>query len=568
MNPTNSDRKATAADRNDADSETGDGTDAPTESRAEMLRARRRGQAKVTELPRKGRDGRAENRDGGQDDNSAEAADRTDEAAADDDDQNAGDQDEGDQDEGDDSSNGDGEQKLDRRTERRLERAALIEQREELKHKQLQQEVAEMQAAAERRNAAREQAEAPQAPAPPEAPDAPAAAPEETPSPALAALVRPVPRARIRMRHVLVLLSFLVIAVAPPVTAAWYLWTRAYDRYTSIAGFSVRTEEIGSAFQLLGGVASLTGSSSSSDSEVLYQFIQSPELVAKVQEKLDLRKIWSKADPAIDPIYAYHAPGTIEDLTAYWQRMVKVYSDQGSGLLDLEVQAFTPEDAQAIAKAIYDESSSMINRLSAIARDDGTRYARQELDQTVEQLKKAREEITRFRNVNQIVDPAASIQSQMGILSSLQSQLAQTLVDLDLLRQSTTENDPRIAQAERRIEAIRDRIADERRKLGIGTGEGASADDSAFADLVGEYERLTVDLEFAQQSYTAARSAYDSAVAEAQHKTRYLAAHVSPTLPESAAYPRRTMLLSLVVIFSLLGWAIIVLIGYSLRDRR
>lgn len=377
----------------------------------------------------------------------------------------------------------------------------------------------------------------------------------------------PVPSARVRKRHTIMALSFLVLVAIPIGVSAWYLWAQAKDRYVSFAGFSVRTEEIGSAFELLGGVAEVSGSSSK-DTDILFKFIQSPELVARVDERLDLRALWAKADPAEDPVFAYHPPGTIEDMTDYWKRVVGVYSDNGTGLIDLEVQAFTPEDAQTIAEAIYEESSTMINRLSAIARADSTRYAREELDQAEERLKKAREALTRFRNENQIVDPSASIQSQMGILSSLQEQLAQTLIDLDLFRQTASGDDPRIIQAERRVAAIEERIEEERRKLGMGAHPEGKINSSAFADLMGEYERLSVDLEFAQNSYTAALSTYDSAVAEARRQSRYLAAHVSPTLPQAPIYPRRATLLGLVSLFLLLGWATLVLIGYSLRDRR
>lgn len=314
----------------------------------------------------------------------------------------------------------------------------------------------------------------------------------------------------------------------------------------------------------------MAGTSSSPDTEILYSFIQSPEMVAAAQAKLDLRTLWSKADPIMDPVFAYHPPGAIEDLTKYWSRMVKVYSDSGSGLIDVEVQAFAPQDAHTIARFVYDESSSMINRLSDIARNDATRYAREELEQAELRLADAREALTRFRNRTQIVDPQASIQSQMGILSSLQAQLAQTFVDLDLLQQTTSQGDPRITQAERRVEAIEARIAEERRKLGIGTAmAGQDAPDSqAFADLVGEYERLIVEQEFAQQTYTSALASYNSALAEARRQSRYLAAHVAPTLPEASIYPQRVKLLGMVALFAFLTWAVTVLIGYSLRDRR
>ncbi|WP_220748757.1 MULTISPECIES: capsule biosynthesis protein [Jannaschia] len=381
-----------------------------------------------------------------------------------------------------------------------------------------------------------------------------------------------------RGRHWLITLSFLLLVVAPTALCAWYLWERAADRYVSTAGFSVRTEEAGSAIESLAGITGLSGSSSS-DTDILYDFIQSQQLVRQVQDSLDLRTIWSKVPPDQDPIYAYHPPGTIEDLTAYWRRMVKVYNIGSTGLLELRVQAFDPDDAQRIAQEIQARSSDMINELSAIAREDATRYARDELDGAVERLKVARQAITRFRNRTQIVDPQASIQSQMGILSSLQGELAQTLIDLDILVQTAPANDPRIVQLKRRIETIESRIAEERSKLGLGsrprndegqdeggTAEGGELD--AFADLVGEYESLIVDLNFAEQSYTAALAGYDSSLAESRRQSRYLAAHVRPTLAESAAHPERTKLISLVALFSFLAWGIIVLAAYALRDRR
>lgn len=381
-------------------------------------------------------------------------------------------------------------------------------------------------------------------------------------------VARPVRPARLRSRHLMAFLSFFLLVVGPTALSAWYLWNRAYDRYVSEAGFSVRTEEMGPAIaNLFGALGGMSGSSSS-DTDILYRFIQSPDLVRTVNERVDLRAMWAKADPSVDPVYAFHPPGTIEDVVEYWGRMVKVYSD-GAGLIDLEVQAFTPEDALLLADVIYEESSSMINQLSAIAREDATRYARADLTEAEERVASARESLTRFRNRTQIVDPQASIESQVGILSQLQGQLAQALVDLDLLQQSTSPGDPRISQTERRIEAIEDRIELEQAKFGIGsTDPTAMEDGEAFADLVGEYERLLAEREFAETSYAAARASFETAVGEARRQSRYLAAHVRPTLAEAPSYPQRFTVLGLVLTFSFLAWAFLVLVGYALRDRK
>lgn len=406
----------------------------------------------------------------------------------------------------------------------------------------------------------------PQAPgtgpkAPPAAPKVPPAAPKAQPA---AAPVRPpAAPARPRRRHWLVLSTFLLCVVAPVAVAAWYLWSVADDQFASTVGFSVRKEETTSAVELLGGITELSGSSSS-DTDILYEFIQSQKLVSTLDAQLGLEEIWSK--PVDDPVFAYDPEGTIEDLLSYWKRMVRVSYDTSGGLIEVRVLAFTAEDATRIAEGIFEESSKMINELSAIAREDAVSYARDELAASVERLKQAREAVTRFRNEKQIVDPTVDIQTQAGLLGTLQGQLAEALIEVDLLSDTARANDPRVAQAQRRVGVIQARIDEERRKLGI-SGDG-SENREVFANIVGEYERLIVDREFAEQTYVSALAARDVAQAEALRKSRYLAAHVQPTLAERAEYPRREVMIGLFALFVFLVWAITLLVAYSLRDRR
>ena len=93
------------------------------------------------------------------------------------------------------------------------------------------------------------------------------------------------------------------------------------DQFATTTSFSVRKEDIGTAMELLGGITTL-GDSSAPDADILYDYLSSPRLVAEIDQELDLRRIWSKA--AGDPVFAYAAPGTIEDLTDHWQRMVRI----------------------------------------------------------------------------------------------------------------------------------------------------------------------------------------------------------------------------------------------------
>lgn len=373
----------------------------------------------------------------------------------------------------------------------------------------------------------------------------------------------PAAPARIRARHQFVLLTFCLFVLLPTAVTAYYLWVRAQDQYASTVGFTVRTEESSSTLSLLGGITGLSGASSS-DTDILFEFIQSQKLVATLQDRLDLRAIWSK--PENDWYFRFEPSGSIEDLVEYWPSMVKIFYDSSTGLIEVQVRAFSAAEATAIAGALVEESSEMINALSAIAREDTIRYARQELEGAVERLKSAREEVTRFRNSNQLVDPTVDLQAQAGLLGNLQSSLAEALIEIDLLQDTTRAGDPRLIQAQRRVEVIEARIAAERRKLGLGGSEGEEQD--ALATIVGEYERLAVEREFAESAYVTTLASYDAALAEARRQSRYLGAYVAPTLAETSRYPERMLLLTLVSLFLFLGWAIGVLIWYALKDRR
>lgn len=375
----------------------------------------------------------------------------------------------------------------------------------------------------------------------------------------------PVGIAQPRRRHWLLLASFLALVVLPTVLWAWYLWARASDQYVSTVGFSVRKEQSVPSIDLLGGLSSFAGGGGggASDTDILYEYIRSQDMVEKIDAELDLRTRFSRDWPH-DFVFAFDPEGHVEDLTDYWQRQVKVLYDSSTALITLNVSAFSPEDAQQIAAAVFKQSSDKINELSAIAQEDATRLAKLELDKTRDELTVTRQAMTAFRMKSQIVDPEADLAGQMGVLSGLQAQLAEVLVAHDLLIENAQPTDHRVTQSQQKIDALRRLIDAERSKFGA---EGQGPAGESYAQLMAEYEKLAVDREFAEGAYRTARIAYETALAEAQRQSRYLAAHIEPKVAQSSTEPNRTWLLLMVAGMLLAGWSILVLIYYSIRDR-
>ncbi|MEX3317137.1 sugar transporter [Sulfitobacter sp. PS-8MA] len=381
----------------------------------------------------------------------------------------------------------------------------------------------------------------------------------------------PAAPAQMKRRHWGQVVSFILLVILPVAVTGFYLFAIAKDQYASTTGFSVQREEGATASDFLGIIPGLGGGSGASDTDILYEFIQSQRLVDLVDQKLDLRahysRYWDGDLLTADKVFSLWPDADAEDLLWFWKRIVRISYDQGSGLIEVQVLAFDPDYAQAIATEIVAQSQIMINRLSDTARRDATRYALDDLQQSLDRLKEAREALTDFRTRTQIVDPAADLQSRLGVMSNLQQQLAQAFIDFDLLLGASSPDDPRVAQARRRIAVIQERIASERESFASDDATNGQINED-YPNLIAEFERLTVDREYAEEAYRAALTALDVARASAARQSRYLATYIDPTRAESSQYPQRFIILGLTALFLVMAWSIFALIYYSIRDRR
>ncbi|QJD18302.1 capsule biosynthesis protein [Paracoccus sanguinis] len=382
-------------------------------------------------------------------------------------------------------------------------------------------------------------------------------------APPAAAMRPPAAAAAPRRRHWMLVVSFIMFVIIPSALWGWYLWTRAVDQYTSTVGFSVRREEGGSPMDMFGGIFGAKASSTASDTDILYEFIRSPDLVSRADKALDIRGMFSRPWPQ-DFLFAFDPSGTIEDLTDYWHRQVKLYYDDNSGIITVRTAAFSPEDAKALADEIFVESEKVVNALSDQARIDATKQSEVELEKARGVLTEARQAMTAFRVRTRIVDPTIDLGAQMSVMTALQGQLAEARVAYDTLKQNARAGDQRLIQAERRIASLEGQIEAERSKF----GGDESAEGQNYAQLMADYERLKVDLEFAEGAHQTARVAHEAALASAQRQTRYLAAHISPTAAERSVEPNRPWLMGMGAALALVLWSIMILVYYSVRDRR
>ena len=378
-------------------------------------------------------------------------------------------------------------------------------------------------------------------------------------------LDRPVARpAQIKPRHRGLMLSLILVIALPVLLTTLYLTVFAQPQYASQVGFTIRQEETGNASDLMGGLSGLLGSPVQGNADLLFEYVQSQEIVERINVHFDLIAHYTETWPR-DPVFSIWPTALIEDVHWFWNRMVRLTYDKSTGMILVQVRARDPASAQQLAQLLVAESELMINRLNEAARRDTMRNAEADLEAALTRLRSAREAIAEFRARTQILDPQSDIQGRMGVLNVLQQQLAESLVEYDLLMmQISDNNDPRLRQMQRRIEVVRNRIGEERSGF---AQQNVTVDNTDYPTLIAQYESLLVDQTFAEATYQASLTALDAARSNASRQTLYLANFIQPSLAQRAQYPQTIQIIALTAGFMTLIWSIMALVYYSLRDR-
>jgi capsular polysaccharide transport system permease protein len=345
--------------------------------------------------------------------------------------------------------------------------------------------------------------------------------------------------------------------------ATAYYMTIATDRYAARAGFSIRGVDTSAGIDGIGAITGLASSgSTTSDSYVVLSYLASRELVEAVDAELDLRGAYSATD--VDPLSRLEPDANAEEFVNYWQRRIRTQFDPTSGIIEFEVQSFTPEHAREIADAVLRLTQALVNDLSANARSDALRFAREEVELQEVRIRDVLSAIRDFRASEQSVDPSASAALEIQLIASLESRLIDLNARISALRQTLDEDAPSMNALRRNAEALEAQITERRQAIGNNVFDDVGM--SAVTQSLALYEELEVERSLVQQAYASALISLEQARRDADRQQRYLAIHLRPQAAQSAEYPRSLRNL-LVLSFALVAaWGIGALITYSVRD--
>lgn len=352
---------------------------------------------------------------------------------------------------------------------------------------------------------------------------------------------------------------FTVIVIVPTLLATVYFGLIASDRYVSVASFVVRSASSHGSAGSLGSFLKVTGIvQSQDDAFAVHEFMISREAVREVEEKLPLRKMY--ALEGVDFLSRY--PSLIfgashEELYRYYRNMVEVTVHPASGISTLKVQAFTPDDAQTIARTLLDLGEKVVNRMNARIQQDAVRFAEADVIRTQERLIASQIALTAFRNRELMIDPGKSSVAMMNLVGQLSTDLASTLSHIREI-EALSPDSPQLPSLHRRVAALQGQIDQERGRV--------STHSDGLADKIAEFERLSLEHGFATRAQTAAISALENARIEARRQHLYLERVVEPHLSDDPGRPYRVRNIAVTFGGGLVLFLIVWLVASGVRE--
>jgi BexC/CtrB/KpsE family polysaccharide export inner-membrane protein len=266
--------------------------------------------------------------------------------------------------------------------------------------------------------------------------------------------------------------------------------------------------------------------------------------------------------PPGDFLYRYPRPFSSENMEGLYSafgRFATVQYNLQTGISTLTVRAFRPQDAQRLAQAMLDRSEAWVASLNARALSDQVAQSQRQVDDAVAAVAKAQAALTLYRNGQRMIDPDKSATADLELLSHLEAQIDALKAQRAAVASAAPQS-PQIPLLDKQIAAFQGQIDNER-----ASQAGAA---NSLAPKVAQYQKLVLDSDMAAKGLESAVAGLESAHMDARRQQVFLQRVVSPTRPDRPEEPHRLKMVLLIMVSSLLAYAIIALVISALREHR
>lgn len=366
----------------------------------------------------------------------------------------------------------------------------------------------------------------------------------------------------VRRRGVLRWIGLVGFVLMPAVLAAYYFFQVMSDQYEVPVRMVVRTIGVQSGTEEdQNKVSMLSGGAIIQDAHVLANYLRSQEIVATLQDQLNLKTYFAR--DTIDPLSRLAPDASLEDLHAYWEKQTLSYVDGPSGIIEFSVRAFSAQDAVTIVEAALASASGVVEKLSDQAKADLVTRTRSDLTRSLDRYVQSLGDLRSYQNETGVLNPIADAAASTELIATLIAKKLDAEAQLAVLLASGVRTSPLVASLENEIATLASQVDDQRQQM-----VGNQPETRELSNVLAKITELETKRLLAESIFRSASRNYDLAVSNVMRQSTFVAVFVPPRAPSEPTYPNRLYLWFIFVTLSAAFWGTVVLVWAAIEDHR
>lgn len=336
----------------------------------------------------------------------------------------------------------------------------------------------------------------------------------------------------------------------------WGIW--ASNRYVSHAHVVISMPQISTA----------QGNFSSEDASIsremaasllLRDYIRSADMLTYLEKNTDIREHFSQHGDLFSRLWNKNAP--MEKLLKYYQSIVSAEPDEYSGVMHVDVQAYSPEEAHSLASAILEQGQRHMNEMAQRVAQEQVRFLEQQSELLQSQYQQAQQASLTFQNEHNLPEPTQTLQNFGSIVGQLQSRLASLKARKASLAAFQSPRSAEMMSVNNQINATQRQIDSEQERLASQSGRPLNS-------VAAEFQVLQLRTQFALQAYSGVLTALQNARVAAVNQTVQVSYLQRPTLPQYSEEPTRVYNIAVFAMIALFITLIVNMLILIIKDHK
>ncbi|MBO0141252.1 hypothetical protein JZX87_08725 [Agrobacterium sp. Ap1] len=339
------------------------------------------------------------------------------------------------------------------------------------------------------------------------------------------------PRTRDRLFSIMLMVIVGVTLVLPMLGSIGYYAFLASPGYASQVRFIVRSSTPLLSRDRYSSNAVEPKEKIVQDTAILLNYLQSPAIIQDMQKHVDLHTLFGAE--RIDFLSRLPTESTQDDLLNYWEKHASTYVNTKSGIVELEITAYTPQQAHDLVQLVLRLAEERVNKLSSAMWDDLRVSTQADVDRATQEVADLRGKIRDTQNQTGVFDVDMSARQLASVLTAIETNIAELRSRRIALGDAVSSRAPQAADLDRRIAAAEEQS----QKLRAQIAGSSSNGDVNLAGYSTVFDTLKLDLSMAEKRLTAALKDLEKVKLVSSLQLVYVDNFIEPTMPDSNKYP-------------------------------